>query len=340
MWIPRSRARTGIAACYVFAMSGHPGRDGERRNHRSIRARDPEAQRRILGQGGHAPQSAGHPSGIGLLLRLNAVLDPAIQAHYELGLEQPRLARESTLEWVRTQELLHRYLPAAPASILDVGGGPGVYASWLAEQGHTVHLIDPVERHVAEARAAAAAQVEHAFTAALGDARSLDAPDAAYDAVLLMGPLYHLVTRSDRMQALGEAQRVVRPGGRVIAVGISRFASLLDGLRNGWLVDPAFRAMVEQDLSTGLHRNPEPNCRPEWFTTAYFHRPDELVDEIAAAGLQVDDLLGIEGPGWLIWHERWADPTQRSALLDAARAVEREPGLLGASGHLMAIAHR
>ena len=284
------------------------------------------------------PAGSRVPGGAATLLA--TVLDPAIQAHYDMGVERPRLARDSNLEWVRTRELLERYLPAPPASVLDVGGGPGVYAGWLAEKGHTLRLIDPVPRHVAEARALAQAQPEHPFEVAAGDARSLDAPDAAFDAVLLMGPLYHLVERSDRLIALREAARVVRPGGPVIAVGISRFASLLDGLRFGWLTDPLFRAMVDQDLQTGQHRNPRPEQRPEWFTTAYFHDPEGLAEEVAAAGLDVEAVLGVEGPGWMIWRERWDDVAQRSALMDAARAVEREPAIQAASAHLMVIARR
>jgi ubiquinone/menaquinone biosynthesis C-methylase UbiE len=212
------------------------------------------------------------------------MLDPSIEAHYNLDLERPRLSRESQLEWLRTQELLQRHLPIPPASVLDVGGGPGVYAGWLAERGYSVRLVDPIARHVVEAEATSQGQPQHPFTAAMGDARHLEEPNAAYDAVLLMGPLYHLVERFDRLLALREARRVVRPGGRVVAVGISRFASLLDGLRSGWLGDPVFRAIAEQDLKTGQHRNPEPHRRPEWFTTAYLHRPDELAEEVAAAG--------------------------------------------------------
>jgi 2-polyprenyl-3-methyl-5-hydroxy-6-metoxy-1,4-benzoquinol methylase len=117
------------------------------------------------------------------------VLDPSIKAHYDLGVEQPRLAEQSTLEWLRSQELLERYLPRPPATILDVGGGPGVYARWLAAKDYTVRLIDPVPLHVDEARALAA----QPFEAEVGDARQLEAADASYDAVLLMGPLYHLV---------------------------------------------------------------------------------------------------------------------------------------------------
>jgi SAM-dependent methyltransferase len=208
----------------------------------------------------------------------------------------------------------------------------------LAEKGYAVRLIDPVARHVAEAEAMSHAQPQRPFEAALGDARRLEEPNAAYDAVLLMGPLYHLVERSDRLLALREARRVVRPGGCVVAVGISRFASLLDGLRSGWLGDPVFSAIAEQDLKTGQHRNPDPDRRPEWFTTAYLHRPDELAEEAAAAGLLVEDVFGIEGPGWLIWRERWHDLQQRAQLLHTARAVEREPAVLGASAHLMVIA--
>ena len=267
------------------------------------------------------------------------MLDREILAHYERGLERKRLATEATLELVRTQELLHRYLPAPPASVLDVGGGPGVYAVWLARKGFTVRLVDPVPLHVLQAEALSAAQPDQPFTAALGDARRLDEPDASYDAVLLLGPLYHLPERAERLVALAEAKRVVRAGGRVVAAAISRFASLLDGLRNGWLADPVFRRMAEQDLRTGQHRNPEPDRRPEWFTTAYLHRPEELAEEIHAAGLTLDALLGIEGPGWLL-PERWDLPAHKASVLDIASALEREPSLLGMSAHLMAVARR
>ncbi len=269
-----------------------------------------------------------------------SVPDPEIETHYDRGVEQPRLAREASLEWVRTQELLLRYLPAPPAAILDVGGGPGVYAGWLAERGYAVRLVDPVARHVAEARAAADAQAGHPFTAALGDARQLEEIDDAFDAVLLMGPLYHLVESRDRLQALREAHRVVRPGGRVLGTAISRFASLLDGLLSGWLSDPVFQGIVAADLRTGWHRNPEPDRHPEWFTTAYFHRPEELAAEVRGAGLRLEALLNIEGPGWLVWRDLWDDPARRAGLVEAARAVEAEPSLLGCGAHLLAVARR
>ncbi len=265
------------------------------------------------------------------------MLDDAIRTYYDLGLEQERLESvgEGTLEWARTLDVLARYLPAAPARMLDVGGGPGAYAVWLAARGYDVHLIDPVPLHVEQATAAAAS-APAPFTAALGDARALDQPDASADVVLLLGPLYHLTARTDRLTALREAYRVLRPGDIVCAVGISRFASLCDGLLFGQLGDPAFAAIIAQDLRDGQHRNPAIADAPELFTTTFFHLPQELAMEVEEASFTLDTLLGIEGPGKYIG-AGWADAANREHLIAAARAVENEPSLLGVSAHVMAV---
>jgi SAM-dependent methyltransferase len=256
-------------------------------------------------------------------------------AHYGLGAEGERLASgPGRVERARTEEVLTRWLPPPPARILDVGGGPGTHVPWLTARGYEVHLVDPVPLHVEKAGEAGAA------SARLGDARSLDEPDRGFDVVLLLGPLYHITERAGRVAALAEAGRVVREGGVVAAAAISRFASLLDGLFRGALGDPAFAAIVERDLVDGQHRNPTP--RPEWFTTAFFHHPEELKGEVAAAGLGLEELVGLEGPAWLLpdLEGRWAEAGRRERILGAARAVEREPSLLGLSAHLLAVARR
>ncbi|HEU5430890.1 MAG TPA: class I SAM-dependent methyltransferase, partial [Thermomicrobiales bacterium] len=192
-------------------------------------------------------------------------MDHEISAHYAEGREQDRLLDGGDhLELVRTRELLTRFLPSPPADVLDVGGGAGVYSSWLARLGYRVLLVDPMPLHVAQAQAAAAAQPDAPFAATLGDARALAQPDASADAVLLLGPLYHLIERADRVQALREARRVARPDGVVIAAAISRFASLLDGMQAGWLDDPAFIPIYTGGLRDGQHRNPTRD--PRWFT--------------------------------------------------------------------------
>jgi len=266
--------------------------------------------------------------------------DAEILVYYGRGFEEGRLlgGAQGRLEYLRTMELLSRFLPPAPATVLDVGGGAGAYALPLARDDYSVHLIDPIPLHVEQAKSRSLGQPEAPLAGAeVGDARSLSQMDASADAVLLLGPLYHLTARDDRLQALREARRVVRPGGVVLAAAISRFASTIDGLFNGFLAD---EAIVERDLRDGQHRNP--GERPGWFTTAYFHRPAELREEAEEAGLLVDGLFGIEGPAWTIpdlgaWLE---NPARRTKLVDAVRRVEAEPELLGASAHLLLIGRR
>jgi SAM-dependent methyltransferase len=268
-------------------------------------------------------------------------VDEPFTAHYNLGIEQARLVPdgEPNLELVRTLELLERFLPLPPASILDVGGGPGVYASLLARRGYRVHLVDIVELHIEQAVIAAAAQPEAPFTVALGDARQLEEPDDSWDVVLLLGPLYHLTEREGRRQALREARRVLRPGGLVLGAAISRFASLIDGFRQGFLTDPRFLAIAERGLRDGQHRNPAGTDRPDWFTTAFLHHPDGLGQEVEDAGLALEGVYGVEGPGWLFegW---WSEPSRREIVLRAARLVEQEPALRAISGHLLVVGRK
>ncbi len=245
------------------------------------------------------------------------------------------------IERARTEELILRHLPPAPATILDIGGGAGAYASWLARRGYRVHLLDPVPRHVEQASAASASQPEYPLASAeIGDARRLSFSDASADAVLLLGPLYHLLEKDDRLTALREAHRVVSPGGLVWGAAISRFASFFDSLSNGFFTDSAFAPILARDLSEGQHRNPTDN--PIYFTDAYFHRPGELCREFLATGFEVVELAAIEGPGWLArdFDRLWKDPAQCERLLECVRKVEREPSILGASAHIMCIARR
>jgi len=270
------------------------------------------------------------------------MVDPEILDHYGGGNEESRLTRSAgRLEWLRTREIMQRYLPSGTARILDAGGGTGIYALPLAAQGHRVHLLDAVPLHVERARTLSSASATPLVSADVGDARRLPYGDETFDAVLLLGPLYHLIERDQRTAALAEARRVLVRGGLLICAYISRFASALDGILGGRLRDEAFAEIVGRDLTNGIHLNP--SRRPDWFTTAYFHRPEEVRPEIEAAGLTFEQLIAVEGPGWLHGDldglDAWlVDDTARERLLEILRRVETEPSLLGASAHLVSVA--
>jgi ubiquinone/menaquinone biosynthesis C-methylase UbiE len=268
-------------------------------------------------------------------------LDSRIADYYQQTAEESRLEHGPfLLEALRTRELIQRYAPAAPATVVDVGGAAGAYALWLAEAGYAVHLLDPVPRLVAEARRRSATRSRPLASCEIGDARAMSFSDATADIVLLLGPLYHLTTVADRARTLAEAARVLKPGGRLFAAAISRWASALDGLVRDLFQDPDFVAIVDNDIREGQHRNP--TSRLDYFTTSYFHRPEDFSAEVRENGLIVDGLFGIEGPGWLLpdVNERLQDARRRADLLRVARIFESEPSLLGVSAHLLLVARK
>jgi SAM-dependent methyltransferase len=243
-------------------------------------------------------------------------------------------AADGRLELLRTQELLRRHLPPAPADVLDVGGGTGAHSRWLAGDGHRVRLVDPVPHHVEAARAAG-------IGADVGDARRLPVDDASVDVVFLAGPMYHLVEREDRDRALAEARRVLRPGGMLAVAAINRYASFFENAAIGVLEREGARAAVESIARTGVLFQPPRGH----FTTAFFHEPAQLLEEVAAAGFVDGVVYSVEGPAWglLKAAERNGEKISDDdplflSVLAAAQLAEPFPALMASASHLLAVA--
>jgi SAM-dependent methyltransferase len=265
--------------------------------------------------------------------------DERVKARYELGDEDARLWKPGigTLVRLRTWSILERALPAR-GEVLDVGGGPGTHAAHLAGLGHRVRLIDPIARHLDRARERSLAQPDARFEVEQGVAQHLAAADASADAVLLLGPLYHLIDREQRLAALREAHRVLRPGGVLAAEVITRYGWLLDASVKGRLADPDVWPDIEHSVATGLSQIDPANLRPGAFF-AYFHRPHELREELIEAGFAAPTLHGVEGFGWLLGdlEQRLSDP---GPLLRALQLCETEPSMLGVSAHVIGVTTR
>jgi SAM-dependent methyltransferase len=257
-----------------------------------------------------------------------------LREHYSRGEERDRLDRRvGRLEFARTTEIVLRRLPPAPALVADIGGGPGRYTLWLGGLGYRVEHRDLMPLHVRQVQDAAFGASW--LRSAVGDARDLDLEDASVDAVLLLGPLYHLRERADRVRALAEARRVVRPGGPVFAAAISRWAPRIHGELVERLYEqvPNTREVTLEVERTGLLQP----LRPGSFS-GFCHRPRQLRDELRSAGLEVADLVSVEGPAFLLddLEQRLEDPTARAVVLDTARTVERVPELVGLGPHFLA----
>lgn len=260
----------------------------------------------------------------------------AMGAYYERGEETGRLdGPRGQLEFERTKEIILRHLPPPPATVADIGGGPGRYALWLAGLGYEVAHRDVMPLHVEQLQREARGDSQ--IESRVADARHLDLATGSAEAVLLLGPLYHLDRRADRMQALAEASRVVRAGGPVFAAAISRWAGRIDGVLRTRMYKtfPQAEPLLTASENTGrlVPLFPGAFC-------GYTHRPRQFRAEVAASGLRLLDLVCVEGPAFLLddLGERLADEEDRRVVLETARALERVPELIGLGPHLLATA--
>ena len=260
-----------------------------------------------------------------------------IVAHYSKKNESQRfLSGRGELEFVRTKQIIEQYLPnESGLSIADVGGGSGPYAFWLAGKGHRVSLFDLVPEHIEEAVSINETARDPLTRIEVADVRSLVLESKRYDAVLLLGPMYHLMSAKERGQVLRKAADWLTTDGVGFVAYISRFASMLDGFTQRFYEDPEFLDIVRQDLETGVHRPNRDNTR--YFTDAYFHHPDEIQREAEEANLEVVDLVAVEGIAWM-WQnfdEMWADPRERGILLEMLDRTDRDRSLMGISSHVL-----
>lgn len=262
--------------------------------------------------------------------------DQALQAYYERDEERDRLAQGlGRVEFLRTIEILERTLPEPGAVVADIGGGPGRYTDWLVEAGYRVIHRDLVPHHVEQVRN----RHHHAVDTALGDARALDLADDSVDAVLMLGPLYHLEEARDRQRALAEARRIVRSGGPLYVAAISRWAPRIDGmLINRFHVKyPVLVELVEECERTGIMAPAH-----EAGFNGYAHTVDELRIEVLRSGLALESLVSVEGIAFALsdLDARLADPGDRALLFGTLRALESVPDLLGVGPHMLVTARK
>ncbi|MCK5822345.1 MAG: methyltransferase domain-containing protein [Bacteroidales bacterium] len=243
------------------------------------------------------------------------------------------------LEFERNKDIISRYLPQKAGTILDVGGGPGVYSSWLAQQGFDVHLIDPVEKHIDQARSKAN-KLKHPFTSHLGEAGKLDFGSNFADLIIFHGPLYHLQDKKDRIKALKEANRVLKANGIILAFAINYTASTLVGLIQGVLTQPEFYQMSMSELQTGIHEAPKSMAGV--LPKGYYHRPEELKAEVEEAGFSHKKTLPVEGLIWLDknYFETRSDQGKKDRMMTLLLSTENDPNLLVFSPHIVSIGEK
>ncbi|MDB5144826.1 MAG: class SAM-dependent methyltransferase [Mucilaginibacter sp.] len=262
------------------------------------------------------------------------LINPEIDDFYSQTSEESRLELGlGPLEFERNKDLISRYLPKK-GIVIDVGGGPGVYSEWLAGLGHQAYLIDPVEKHIKQANKRSA-KAKKPFKSILGEAQKLDLQDNFADVVIMHGPLYHLQSKADRIGAIVEAKRVLKPNGFVLGFAINHSASTIAALLNGFIHSPEIFEMCKEELMSGVHTPPK--SMPGVLPAAYFHRPNELKTELEEAGLTYLDTYAVEGLIWMDknYFETRSDPKKKEAIMELMKITENEQSLLSLSPHMM-----
>lgn len=258
-----------------------------------------------------------------------------IELFYTNASEENRLnSGMGKFEFERIKKLIESYISEPKSTIIDVGGGTGKYAYWMAKKGHQVHLVDPVLKHIylAEQRAST---LKNKFSVTQGAAHQLDFPDNSADVVVLHGPLYHLQNLEERVVAIKEAIRVVKNKGIILGFAINHTASTLVGLLQGLVHKSSFFNMCKEELSTGVH-NP-PNDFPWLLAEGFYHSPEKLKEEFQLPSLQYLNTYAVEGMVWLdknffanLTHQK-----KRERLLQLMELTENERSILSFSPHLM-----
>lgn len=261
-------------------------------------------------------------------------LEP-VRAYYQARGESELHRLDNPYEGVVEREIHRRafeeLLPAG-ARVLDLGGGPGHWTAWLLRRGHRVVLADlsPEMLTIARRELGAAGLVPDAIVEC--DARDLaEFGDGEFDAVLALGPFYHLVEISDREAARAEVRRVLRPGGMLLATVMMRQAWMLSTLLSG----VPHVGGLEHLMADGIYRSREPGP----LTEAYLFRPAEVASFFESEGFTTVAILASQGFLNQVQEQvaelRERDPAAWAELIDVAYRQAGDASIHGLSGHLL-----
>ncbi len=250
--------------------------------------------------------------------------------------EHLRLERHQ-LEFDLTWRYLIEYLPAQ-ASILEIGAATGRYTTALAMLGYSITAVDMSETLLDQCRKIIIDRgMEKQVKFIVADARNLnEVKETGFDAVLLMGPLYHLVEKADRIKALKEAYDRLRQGGLLFSSFISRYGVLSDLLKDipGWIEDQA-------RVRSHLERGRRPDSAPREGFRGYFVTSPEIAPLHEENGFDTITIAAVE-PAISAEDDSYnrLQGKQRQMWLDLFYEISTERTIIGASRHILYIGRR
>ena len=247
------------------------------------------------------------------------------------------------LEFVRTLAILDRYI-APESRILDLGGGPGHYTIALAERGHTVALADlsPKQLAIARERIREADVEDRVESIAEVDATDLaNYEDESFDAVLALGPFYHLTAMEDRCRAASEIIRVIKPGATTIVAFMPRMTFVRHLIwRAADTPDQVTPAVFSETVSTGIFSNPS----KAGFQSGYCSETHELRALFEGAGLHTESVMSIRGIAYgyeeALWQIQDRDEELFERIVADIEQTQEDPATIAYGGHALYIGRK
>ncbi len=275
----------------------------------------------------------------------NAMTDfEKVKNYYKHFDEKNRLWNDNSgkLEFLMTTRILEKNFPAlgdgaaTEISVLDLGGGAGVYSFPLAKKGYKVRLADLSETLLSQARKQKEEdKVDNLISCDQVNATDLSCyKDNSFDVVLLFGPLYHLTEKSEREKCVGEIRRVLKTGGKVFASFIPHLSGCIALVqRFCWSPDQVDITTLKECFDSGKFKN----LSDKGFQEGYYPASEEIENLFAVNGFEKQELRSIRGFGYekedVIF--KFKNKNVFSKILELIDSTAEDKSIIEMCGHAM-----
>lgn len=261
-----------------------------------------------------------------------------VEQYYNYAYDEWGRLLRHRIEYEITKRTLNKFIPQG-ASVLDVGGGPGRYSIYLAQRGHEVTLLDLCENMVEQASENSKEAGIKLKECIQGNVLELSKilPGKEYDAILCMGPMYHLLKESQREEAINQCMGLLKKGGILIVSFISAYAPTVDCLKK----HPQNIGRLKSSLLRYFEDGRHDSSVEEGFTDAYFFNPARIGEFMSRFKIEHLRIIAVEGLGAMV-EEKLMQLQEEDfqSWLDIFEAIAANPEVWGSCEHLLYIGRK